>query len=328
MTASAWSAPGKLMLFGEYAVLEGHPSLALCFDARMRCAARAGGGDVRFDAPELLDVPVTVPMNQLGAGPPRPELRLLWPLILDAAPALGGLSLRFDSEFPPTWGLGSSSASTLAAVAAVRSLLGDAPPPRELFEEAHGLHLALQGAASGYDIATQLVGGCALFQDGRASGGLVHIQHIVTPPLEWMVAYTGTKASTSRMIGSVRAHHPVGAPIYARIGALAGDALALLESGDAEGLGAAMNRGQDLLTELGAVPEDLGAVVRVWQQTPGVHGARMCGAGGGDCVLLLVADEDAARGAVEASGFEVLPLRPTLHGLRKEPLHQESRRVP
>ena len=50
VTASAWSAPGKLMLFGEYAVLEGHPSLALCFDARMRCAARAGGGDVRFDA--------------------------------------------------------------------------------------------------------------------------------------------------------------------------------------------------------------------------------------------------------------------------------------
>lgn len=310
---AAFSAPGKLMLFGEYAVLHGEPALAVCFDRQIGCAARAGGGSLVFDAPELLDEVVEVPLTRLDE-PPRPELRLLWPLIAEAAPSLGGLRLRFDATFPPTWGLGSSSASTLAAVAAIRSLLGDRPDDRALFTEARGLQRRLQGRASGYDAATQLLGGTVWFEDAKQ----LVLERVAGPALPWRVAYTGAKASTTKMIGSVTDRFPPGSAIYGRIGALCREARALVEGGDLDGLGAALNAGHALLAELGAVSEEQGAAMERLQQAPGVLGARMCGAGGGDCVLLLAPDPDAAARAVAAVGWELLPLSYTERGLREE----------
>jgi mevalonate kinase len=322
---SAFSAPGKLMLFGEFAVLEGELALALCFDRRIRCEARGGGGALGFDAPQLLPGPVRVPLGGLSAGPPRPELALLWPLIAEAAPRLGGLSLRFDATFPSTWGLGSSSASSLAAVAAVRRLLGEEPDDRALFGEVRALPRALQGSASGYDAATQLLGGVVLFADPELAGaeGPVTLERLAAPALPWRVGYTGRKASTGGMVRSVRRTHPRGAPIYRRIGQLARDAVPLLLAGDLEEVGEALNRGHGQLTELGAVPADLQPAMAALQADPAVAGARMCGAGGGDCVLVLAAD-GGAEAAMERAGLTVLPLTFTPHGLRAEPIAPEA----
>ncbi|MCO4768513.1 MAG: hypothetical protein KDA24_00675 [Deltaproteobacteria bacterium] len=324
MTAAAFSAPGKLMLFGEFAVLQGHPSLAMCFDRRLRCEARDGGGVLRFDAPELLDDEVIeLPLSELAAQAPRPELRLLWPLLREAAPRLGGLSLRFDAEFPPTWGLGSSSASSVAAVAAVRQLLGALPPLKGLFTEAHELQRSLQGRASGYDVATQLLGGTVMFQDARSRGELVKMRQLATHRMHWQVAYTGNKASTTKMISVVEGAHAPGQVIYDRIGGLAKEGITFIEHGNSFALGDAMNRGHALLGALGAVPAHLDDKVRHIQSRPGVLGARMCGAGGGDCVLLLVDEPRRGAAAVDDVGFELLSLNPTPHGLREEPVSTE-----
>lgn len=315
MTArAAFSAPGKLMLFGEYAVLHGEPALAACFDRQIRCSAEAGGDALVFDAPELLDEVVRLPLSALDAEAPFPELRLLWPLLSRAAPALDGLRLRFDATFPPTWGLGSSSASTLAAVAAVRALLGESPSDLALFREARGLQRRLQGRASGYDAATQLLGGVVWFQDADA----LTLERVSGPALPLRVAYTGAKASTTKMIGSVTERFPPGSAIYGRIGDLCRDGRALIEGGDLAGLGAAMNAGHALLAELGAVSDAQAAAMARLQAVPGVLGARMCGAGGGDCVLLLAPDPDAAAHAADTVGWELLPLSFTERGLREE----------
>ena len=314
MKAASFSAPGKLMLFGEYAVLEGHPAVALCLNKRIRCTATAGGGDtLLFSAPSLLDRVIEV--EEIGPEAPHPGLRLLWPLIQEVMPQLGGLTLEFEAEFPHTWGLGSSSASSLAAVAAIRTLQGHTIEPAELFEAVRTLHRRLQGAASGYDAATQLLGGAVHFQpDGPRFEG------IAVPHLAWVVAWTGVKASTGEMIRTVRAQHPVGAPIYARIGALAALGVQLLAQGDRAALGAALNEGHALLHELGAVPGDLHTRLLALQADPWVHGARMSGAGGGDCVLILARDLAGASAAARAQGFPILPLFFEETGLRAEPL--------
>ncbi len=321
MRAASFSAPGKLMLFGEYAVLEGHPAVALCFDSRIRCTATAGGDSLLFSAPSLLDRVLEV--RDVGVEPPDPALRLLWPLIQEVMPQLGGLTLEFEAEFPHTWGLGSSSASSLAAVAAIRTLQGHTVEPPALFDEVRGLHRRLQGAASGYDAATQLVGGAVYFDptglpSGRPSSAT--FERIEVPHYAWVVAWTGVKASTGAMIRTVREQHPIGSPIYARIGALAVRGVELLAKGDRGALGAAMNEGHALLHELGAVPADLHARLLALQADPWVHGARMSGAGGGDCVLILARDLAGASTAARAQGFEILPLFFEETGLRAEPL--------
>lgn len=316
--SAAFSAPGKLMLFGEFAVLEGYPALALCFDKRIRCEATAGGGALRFEAPQLLDQPIVLPVPLPEVAPPA--LALLWPLIVEAAPALGGLSLVFDAEFPSTWGLGSSSASSLAAVAAVRALLRQSPDAHALFGEVRALQRALQGNASGYDAATQLLGGVVRFQDpGLAGGdGSATLQRLDVPARHWLVGYTGRKAKTGPMVRSVRQRHPRGSEIYAQIGDLAVRAVGALAGPDAA-LGALLNEGHGLLDALGAVPGDLRAPMAQLQAHSSVLGARMCGAGGGDCVLVLASDGGATQALADV-GFSVLPLSFTDIGLRAEPL--------
>lgn len=313
----AYSAPGKLMLFGEYAVLEGHPAVALCLDKRIRCTASAEGEGITFDAPDLLGDRGPITSRDMTA-PPDPALRLLWPLIQQVMPMLGGLRLRFDAEFPATWGLGSSSASSLAAVAAVQRLLGHDFSAVQLFEVVRWLQQQVQGEASGYDAATQLTGGVVRFVGGAEPV----IERLPVRRLPWVVAYTGAKASTGDMIRQVRARHPVGHRIYGRIGDLATRGAELLVAGDCAAIGEALDEGHALLDVLGAVPEALRGPIAALHSNPWVHGARLSGAGGGDCVLILAVDFARASDAARAEGFEILPLWPEDTGLRAEPLEE------
>jgi len=310
------------MLFGEYAVLEGHPSLAMCLNRRIACeAAYVPGGDaLEVESEAVLAAPLRVSMDALEqASAPVPELSLLWPVLQAHAPRDAGLSLRFDADFPPNWGLGSSSASTLAAAAALRTLAGEDWAGRAIFTEVLAAQRNLQGAASGYDVATQLLGGFVAYEDA----GEVQMRRIEpspSAPLYWGVGWSRRKASTGEMIRRVRSRFPVGHEIYTEIGALARQGIDLLSGGDAPGLGAALNEGQRLLASLGAVPADLAEVVDRLQECPGVLGARLSGAGGGDCVLILAENPGAAAAASERVGLEALALRPEKQGIKQEDL--------
>ncbi|MEE2828301.1 MAG: hypothetical protein VX498_03855 [Myxococcota bacterium] len=302
------SAPAKVMLFGEYAVLEGHRSLAMCLDRRILCSVERGGGRLRVESEGIFDPPVDLPASVLEKPDcPDARLRLLWPVLRRHADS-GGLSLRFEAQFPPVWGLGSSSASTLAAAGAL------AGPGEERFDEVLSAQRGVQGSASGYDVATQLLGGYVLYRGGEEP----EMERLDVPELSWLLAWTGDKVSTGAMIGEVRNRFPIGDPIYRQIGALTEVAIELLSGGHRSALGEAMNQGQELLARLGAVPTELASQVRSLQAEPSVYGARMTGAGGGDSVLLLVSDPVAAAQKVASVGFELLELRPEFEGLRWE----------
>jgi len=313
------SAPAKVMLFGEYAVLEGHPSLAMCLNRRIACEVRRGpaDGSLLVEAPGVFPSAIEVSTRQLSAETsPSRELGLLWPVLRRHAPHEGGLQLRFSADFPPTWGLGSSSASTLAAVSALRHLSGQSQSPLDLFAEVRDAQRSLQGQASGYDVAAQLLGGYVRFQDGEPPQ-LTRVE----PPaagLDWIVGWSGNKASTGAMIEDVRNRFPEGHEIYADIGAVAREGIRSLEQGDPTELGRALNAGHALLEQLGAVPGEPGAVVRALQADPDVLGARLAGAGGGDCILILASDRGYAARCAQAHGLEVLELALEPEGLVQE----------
>lgn len=314
MNFASYSAPGKLMLWGEYAVLEGHPAVALCFDARIRCTAvQSARRGVHFDSPSLLGARNPVFIEELE-GPRPKELELLWPLLSEAVVAVDGIALKFHADFPHTWGLGSSSASSLAAVAAVYTVMGTPFTNATLFDRVRRLQRRLQGAASGYDAATQLLGGAVRFVGGDEPV----MERLEAPRRPWLVAYTGRKASTGSMISKVRAVYPPGHILYAAVGKLAEQGAKLLVSGSTTEIGAAMNEGHALLRALGGVPDDLHDKVLALQKHDWIHGARMSGAGGGDCVLVLPVDVKRASEAIRAQGWDVLPLTFEETGLREE----------
>ena len=73
-----------------------------------------------------------------------------------------------------------------------------------------------------------------------------------------------------------------------------------------------------MLESLGTVSAELAQRIRKLQEAPSIHGARLSGAGGGDCVVVLARDAREAARAMTDCGLEVLDLQPELEGLRIE----------
>jgi phosphomevalonate kinase len=208
------SAPGKLVLLGEYAVLEGAPALVMAVDRRAGIALTETARD---------DWEIVSPTLGLQARLRLQEGDATW---IDAAPAelewIATLLARFprverlpacrvelDSDafhldregVREKLGLGSSAALTVALLGALHALAEMAPPtPGEAIET----HRAIQhGHGSGVDIAAASTGGLSRFQ---RNGDAIRIDRVGLPKgLHWTCVYSGRPASTRAMLDTVAA---------------------------------------------------------------------------------------------------------------------------
>ena len=162
------SAPGKIVLTGEYAVLAGAPALVAAVDRRVVCrlAVRQHGGwrftstgfasDETFAKADVFRAPPTT-----IAGVARQVVR--------EADAPTHLRLAIDSSacfrHGEKLGVGSSAATVTALAVALRALRGEAPELAELID----IHSAFQGGGSGLDVAASFTGGVIRYQRRRAA---------------------------------------------------------------------------------------------------------------------------------------------------------------
>jgi phosphomevalonate kinase len=191
-----YRAPGKLILAGEYAVLEGHTAVVAAIDrfVRVKRLADRSPAEAAF---------VCVPAQGLGTAGDRDEdvypldatqarpsgrelpalLRACLAAVGNSGAAAGGLLIDSRDLYDPPpapgapalkLGLG-SSAST--AVAVVGALLGGAAPPQQLLRVADQAHRQAQhGVGSGVDIAAAVYGGLLRFRREPARHASVGIQ--------------------------------------------------------------------------------------------------------------------------------------------------------
>ena len=165
MAAEAWvcSAPGSVLLLGEYAVLQpGGLGVAAAVEPRVRVRVRPAADALRIEgtdgigrfawragAGDLLDAVVDACAGVLGRAPD---------------PALVEVDSGALTEGGRKLGLGSSAA---VAVAVTRVLLGGpggGVPLDTVFRTALRAHRAAQGGrGSGYDVAVSTYGGTGLF---------------------------------------------------------------------------------------------------------------------------------------------------------------------
>lgn len=162
------SAPGKIVLTGEYAVLAGAPALvaAVCRRVTCRVAPRQAGGwrfacsgfssDETFSKAAVL----RAPPNTI-AGVARQ--------VVAAAQAPAHLAIAIDSSAcyrnGQKLGVGSSAATVTALAGALLAARGETPTLPKLIE----LHTAFQGGGSGLDVAAAYTGGVIRFQRPRAT---------------------------------------------------------------------------------------------------------------------------------------------------------------
>jgi len=130
-------SPGKLVLLGEYAVLDGAPALVIAIDRGVRCTLSAGDG---------IETPVG-------------DTRFVAPALADAPAALYRFTNWNPTGLPGKPGFGGSAAACVAAcVAAGR-------PATDAF----AIHHAVQGSGSGIDVAASIHGGALRFQGGAVT---------------------------------------------------------------------------------------------------------------------------------------------------------------
>jgi phosphomevalonate kinase len=306
------SAPGKLVLAGEYAVTDGHRALVAAVDVRARVACAP--------APSLV---LEGNFARAIDAADRRELRARLPLLcavideLDArAVPLPALRARVDtsafSRAGEKVGLGSSAA---ACSALVRALAPDASID-DVHAMARTAHRAFQGGGSGIDVAASCYGGVVSFQAGVASPA---------PPLpralDWVVVFVGHGTSTQGFVDRYAAL-PDRRSHAARLAAAADaffdacrrdDALALCEAIDhaREAMGA---MGQAAGIDVVSAPHArVAALTRA-------HGgaAKPSGAGGGDVAICAVAPEARAAlvAALASEAFTVLDVKLGAPGAR------------
>ncbi|MBL8618188.1 MAG: hypothetical protein JNM72_21425 [Deltaproteobacteria bacterium] len=262
--------PGKLVLLGEYAVLDGAPAIVLAVDRGVVVEGAAGGEALLIETPDGDDRFVR--------------------------PALAGTrgQWRFAAHHPVTGiagkpGFGGSAAACVAACLAAGRPTTDA----------YGIHHAVQGSGSGVDVAASANGGMLRFVRPAAAGGAPGLRAL--PPIQPLVVWSGASARTGPRVEAYSR--------WAGRGAFVDESAALVDSfiddpihvtraawralcAMAEGAGLAYRT--PALDQITALAESFGGA------------AKPSGAGGGDCAVALLPDpaaEAAFRAALAAAGL-------------------------
>jgi phosphomevalonate kinase len=324
------TAPGKLILTGEYAVLDGAPALVIAVDRRVTARRRTGP---RGSSPFLVAVADEI-ASRFGAD--HPATRAAMEIVVDSrAFFLGTTKL----------GLGSSAAVTVAATALALSSAHDKVPviDRDVVQSvAAAAHAAAQSArprtpaaelsrrtrspsrsdltaqlgpesiasgvrGSGADIASAVHGGVIAFQSAPDPASTV--RRLTWPRgVTLLPFFTGAAADTAELVASVAAARVANrAAVDAALAAIAKASRAACQACESRAPEIAANALLAALALAGHATDQLAAATGLPLVPPCVADARAVlakcngtakttGAGGGDVAIAVIPDtEDVAR---------------------------------
>lgn len=326
MSIVSASAPGKLMLLGEHAVVYGHPCIVTAVDLRIRAKVNVSKtGHVSINSMNL-HRPYIVSISELRNASVVPkEVRFVAIAIKRFWEYVGeyfGVEVTTQSEFTESFGLGSSSAVTVATIKALSKATGYDMDESRIFSLGYETVLeAQEGVGSGFDIAAASFGGTLYY----VTGGKV-ITPMTVDNLPLVVGYSGNKADTTnyvKIVASRRQQFPTLVDtVMESIGTIVKRAKLVLKRGDYSKLGQLMNLNQGWLQALGVSTNELDYLINI-SRLSGAYGSKLSGAGGGDCMVALINEENrvAVEGGINYSnipGAKVIRLRTNAEGVRIE----------
>lgn len=298
------AAPGKIILFGEHAVVYSRPALAAPVSqvsARVTVTpdptADSNGG-LRIQSPAINLY------AQWDSLPPKNPARaaiqsVLSELNLSRPPAC---TVRITSSIPVSAGLGSGAAVSIAILRAFSAYLGSPLPNDRINALAYEIEKLHHGTPSGIDNTVITYNQPVFFIKGQP------IETFQVPvAFTLLIADTGIPAPTAQTVGGVRQMWQAKPQEYERyfsaIGKIARQARKAIESGAPEKLGALMDENHFYLQKMGVSCPELDNLVRAARKA-GAFGAKLSGGGGGGNLIALIQPEKAAEiaSALEQAG--------------------------
>lgn len=289
--------PGKILLFGEHAVVYGQAALGMPLSRGVTVTLTPGSGRLLVN----LGKGVIARASAAAASPESLAAAVL-------GPDRSLLDVKVHFEIPPMAGFGTSAAYAVALLRAHdlwRRGRG-ATPSASLYARALAVEAVAHGRPSGVDPATCLANGLIRFERPGPRPKITPVP--VGAPFYWVIgsagAHGGAKQSISRL-SSWRSQEP--ALVEAAMAALGATSRAgedALRRGDPQALGAVLDLAHGILSGLGLVgPKVERNINRL--RGMGAFGAKMSGAGGkGGAFLALFPNLTAARrAAAQVGGF-------------------------
>ncbi|UCE91424.1 MAG: mevalonate kinase [Methanobacteriota archaeon] len=302
-----WSAPGKIILFGEHAVVFGEPALALAIDLRVSSGLQVSdrytvnGHTMR----RKYHAYISAALDEAWEGPP--------------------LKMNTDSNIPSGSGLGSSAAVTVSSVAAMLA-------ERNRFDhgdvatKSFNVERRVQGRASPIDTSTSTHGHGVLVSPEKGDRHIWtissgpqdwHAHHCEVRGLEFVVGYTGIHASTGPLVDSVRSlveSDGEAKRMIRRIGEISMEGVEAVRNADKVRIGSLMDENHRLLCALGVGHPVLDEFVEACKGR--CYGSKLTGAGGGGSMIALTDDADGVCRAVSSAGGTPIVVKVGCDGVR------------
>jgi len=311
-------APGKVILFGEHAVVYGRPALAVpVTQVQAEAVVEAGepGAGLTIIAADLGE---TIAVRGAPADHPLATAARLTLVKFGLSDPDWRVTVR--STIPIASGMGSGAAVSAAIVRALAAARGQgsgvrgqevAISPEEVSALVYEVERLHHGTPSGIDNTVVVYGQPVYFVRGQPPQTFR-----IGRPFTLAIADTGIRSPTRIAVGDVRRsweQEPARFDgLFDQVAAIVEDARVAVSDGQPDRLGLLMDRNHALLREIGVSCPELDALVAA-ARAAGAAGAKLSGAGrGGNMIALVTANTEAqvvdalrAAGAVRVIVTEV-----------------------
>ena len=282
---SVGTAPGKVILFGEHAVVYGRPAIAAPVHDRQATAEVQPLPPGRGIVLQAEDLGRRYPLT---TAPPDDALALIVRLTLKAigVPLSQDLTVTVRSTIPIASGLGSGAAVSAAVVRALAAHFGAELTPHQVSELVYQTEVLHHGTPSGIDNTVVAFEQTVYFVKGQPPEPLR-----LGSPFHLLIGDTGIPSPTKAVVADVRrgweADHARYDALFDAIGHIADEARRAIERGDVAVLGPLMDRNQELLREMEVSSPELELLILA-AKGAGARGAKLSGAGRGGNMIALV----------------------------------------
>jgi len=290
------SAPGSLMLLGEYAVLYGYPALVCAIDKRINVILTQRS-DNKINIKSSLGE-YSTEIKNINIEQPFKFVLSVLKSYADNLPY--GFDIEISSEFSHKVGFASSAAVTVATLLALHKFLNINLDSVELIEKAKATIVEVQGRGSGADVAACVLGGIVNFTSYPLTAEKINFNPEIT------VIYSGFKTKTPEAISKVTENFKNRVEefdaIINKIGNATQDAISSAKENNLNNFAKAVTQNQKLMQKLGVNTHELDDIINSLNDSSYIAAAKISGSGFGDCAVGF-------GKSIEIASFESIPVK-------------------
>lgn len=340
------SAPGKILLIGEHAVVYGEPAIVAAVEKRTYATIKSSKNITYTDlaSPHISHTwtfkeifEITQKTKELWRiGNKKKDFSELFNFIKNnhykyySASLLGiamekleidggNFSVKIDSRFPSGAGLGSSASRAVAITKGIAEFFGKKITLEKINEIAYEQEKIIHGTPSGIDNSICCFGGVIWFRKSQPKNEIKPLKEQIPYELKnFVLVFTKMREKTAgQLIQMVRQlNEDYRNKRIKEMGKMAVEMLEVLKKRDFERMKEIINLTQKNLEELGVSCKEIDKIAQTIRLIGGA--AKICGAGGGGVMLCYHEDKQKLIKTIKKLGYKPWETKLGVEGVRIE----------